>query len=132
MGKRSTARRLAMQIMFQLSMGQSDAEFLLEQSAQSEKLIAETVNFARELIAGTREHLPEIDKFISEKSIGWSIERITGVDRAILRLAIHEMRFLKTAPSIVINEAVELAKKFSTAESAKFVNGILGSLADTV
>ena len=117
-----------MQIMFQLGMGQKDQEFLLEQSAQSERLIPETVNFARELLTGAREHLTEIDKYISEKSIGWSLERITAVDRAILRLAIYEIKFLQTPPSVAINEAVELAKKFSTAESAKFVNGILGSL----
>ena len=119
-----------MQIMFQLGLGQKDIDFLLEQSAQSEKLIPETVNFARDLLNGTQEHLTEIDKYISAKSIGWSLERITAVDRAILRLAIYEIKYLQTPPSVAINEAVELAKKFSTAESAKFVNGILGGLID--
>ncbi|GBR76828.1 transcription antitermination factor NusB [Candidatus Termititenax persephonae] len=128
MGKRSTARRLAMQTIFQLGMGQQDVDFLLEQSAQSEKLIPETVNFARELLTGVRAHLAEIDQHITAKSIGWSLERITAVDRAILRLAIYEIKFLQTPPSVAINEAVELAKRFSTAESAKFVNGILGGL----
>lgn len=128
MGKRSTSRRLAMQVMFQLDMGQEDLDFLLEQSAQSEKLIADTVNFAGVLIKGVRENLPAIDKIISEKSIGWSIERLTNVDRAILRLALYEILYLQTPASVVINEAVNLAKKFATAESPKFVNGILGSV----
>ncbi|MDR2428999.1 MAG: transcription antitermination factor NusB [Candidatus Margulisbacteria bacterium] len=130
MGKRSTARRLAMQVLFQLDAGQNDLDFLLEQSARRERLIADTVRFAGELANGARGHLAELDKYIAEKSIGWSLTRITGVDRAILRLAVYEIRFLRTPPSVAINEAVELAKKFSTAESAKFVNGILGGLAE--
>ncbi|MDR2432068.1 MAG: transcription antitermination factor NusB [Candidatus Margulisbacteria bacterium] len=128
MGKRSTSRRLAMQIMFQLDMGQNDPDFLLEQARLSERLIADTVDFARRLIVGARENLAEIDKLISAKSIGWALGRITGVDRAVLRLAIYEIKYLRTPPSVVINEAVNLAKKFSTAESSKFVNGILGGL----
>ena len=119
-----------MQILFQLGLGQEDLDFLLEQSTQNEKLIPETVNFARDLLNGTREHLEEIDRQITEKSIGWSLERITAVDRAILRLAIYEIQYLQTPPSVAINEAVELAKKFSTSDSAKFVNGILGGLVD--
>ncbi|MDR1453190.1 MAG: transcription antitermination factor NusB [Candidatus Margulisbacteria bacterium] len=130
MGKRSTARRLAMQVLFQLDAGQNDLDFLLEQSARRERLIPETVRFAGELASGAREHLAELDKYIVEKSIGWSLARITSVDRAILRLAVYEIRFLRTPPSVAIDEAVELAKKFSTAESAKFVNGILGGLAE--
>jgi N utilization substance protein B len=130
MGKRSTARRLAMQVLFQLDAGQNDLNFLLEESARRERLIPETARFAGELAAGAREHLAELDKYIAEKSIGWALERITGVDRAILRLAVYEIKFLRTPPSVAINEAVELAKKFSTAESAKFVNGILGGLAE--
>ena len=128
MGKRSTARRLAMQVMFQLDMSREDMEFLLEQSRAGESLIKDTVDFARNLLTGTRENLPAIDKVISEKSIGWSLDRITNVDRAILRLAVYEIQYLKESPNVVINEAVNLAKRFSTAESSKFVNGILGSL----
>ncbi|GBR73990.1 transcription termination/antitermination protein NusB [Candidatus Termititenax aidoneus] len=130
MGKRSTARRLAMQVLFQLDAGQDDLTFLLEQSARRERLLPDTMQFAGELALGAREHLAELDKYIAEKSIGWALERIAGVDKAILRLAVYEIKFLQTPPSVAINEAVELAKKFSTAESAKFVNGILGGLAE--
>jgi N utilization substance protein B len=130
MGKRSTARRLAMQVLFQLDAGQDDLNFLLEQSARRERLLPDTLQFARELALGAREQLAALDEYIAEKSIGWALKRIAGVDKAILRLAVYEIKFLQTPPSVAINEAVELAKKFSTAESAKFVNGILGGLAE--
>jgi N utilization substance protein B len=128
MGKRTTARRLAMQTLFQLDMGQDNLEFALTSAAETENFLDDTVDFARELVHGTWESREAIDKLIAEKSIGWSLERITGVDKAILRLAIYEIQFIKTPASVVINEAVNLAKKFSTEDSSKFVNGILGSL----
>jgi len=128
MSKRSTARRLAMQVMFQLDMGQENPDFLLAEAAQREKFIADTVMFAGELLSGLQKNLAAVDKVIAEKSIGWSLERITKVDRAILRLAVYEIQYLKESPNVVINEAVNLAKRFSTSESSKLVNGILGSL----
>lgn len=119
-----------MQVLFQLDAGQNDLNFLLEQSARRERLLPDTMQFAGELALGAREHLAVLDKYIADKSIGWALGRIAGVDKAILRLAVYEIKFLQTPPSVAINEAVELAKKFSTAESAKFVNGILGGLAE--
>jgi N utilization substance protein B len=100
----------------------------LQSAAESENFLEDTLVFARELVAGAQEHMAEINTIISEKSIGWSIERITSVDKAILRLAVYEILYLKTPASVVINEAVNLAKKFSTEDSSKFVNGILGNL----
>ena len=81
------------------------------------------------LVNGTRENLEAIDKMIADKSKDWKVERMSGIDRNIVRLAIFEMNFSsdKLVPNIAINEAVELAKKFGTDESARFVNGILGS-----
>lgn len=133
MGKRSTARRLAMQILFQLDSGQdrSRIDTLLEMTKDNEKFLQETIDFSRDLIQGVLNNLEEIDKIISEKSIGWSLERINNVDRSIMRIAIYEILFLKAPPSVAINEAVNLAKKFSTAESSKFVNGILGKLVES-
>lgn len=128
MGKRSTGRRLAMQILFQLDMGQDDTQFALHSSAESEQFLPETVEFAQSIVDGVKANLQDLDAFIQEKSIGWSLERITGVDKAILRSAIYEIRYLNTPASVVINEAVNLAKRFSTEDSSKFVNGILGTL----
>lgn len=128
MGKRSTGRRLAMQILFQMDMGQDDTHFALHASAESEQFLPETVEFAEALVDGVKANMETLDTFIKEKSIGWSLERITGVDKAILRSAIYEIKHLETPASVVINEAVNLAKRFSTEDSSKFVNGILGTL----
>jgi len=82
--------------------------------------------FADPLIKGTLEHRDEIDKIIVEHAKNWDLHRIAGVDRNILRLSIYEMLHREDIPPIVsINEAVDIAKKFSTEDSGKFVNGIL-------
>ncbi len=129
MGKRSTARRLAMQIIFQVELtGNNDLDFAFEQTKENESFMAETVDFARGLVEGVLEKKEELDRIIKEKSIGWSLDRITTVDKSILRIGIYEMQYLKTPCSVAINEAVNLAKKFSTEDSSKFVNGILGKL----
>ena len=80
MGKRSTGRRLAMQVLFQLDMGQADVDFALNASAESEQFLGETVTFAKNIVEGVQKNLTELDAFITEKSIGWSLERITAVD----------------------------------------------------
>lgn len=117
-----------MQTLFQMNMSEQDLGFLLEAATEAEQFLPETVDFARQIVEGVHQNMAEIDRMISEKSIGWSLERITNVDRAILRMAIYELVHIKTPASVVINEAVNLAKKFSTAESSKFINGILGNL----
>lgn len=82
--------------------------------------------FADPLIKGTIQHLQELDEAIQKYTKNWDLRRIAVVDRNILRLAIFEMRYRSDIPPIVsINEAVDIAKKFSTEESGRFVNGIL-------
>ena len=133
MGKRSTARRLAMQVIYQLKVGpNNDVDFILENTQENESFLDETIDFTRELVDGVRANQEKIDQIIKEKAIGWSLDRITNVDKSILRLAIYEIDELKTPPSVAINEAVNLAKKFSTEDSSKFVNGILGKLVETM
>ncbi|MBU0580008.1 MAG: transcription antitermination factor NusB [Candidatus Margulisbacteria bacterium] len=131
MGKRSTASRLAMQVLYQLDIQPtSNVEELVDHTMANDSFLEETRNFTIELVSGTWENKNEIDAVIKERSIGWSIERINNVDRSILRLSIYELKFSDTPPSVVINEAVNLAKKFGTEDSSKFINGILGGLAD--
>ena len=78
---------------------------------------------------GTKTHLAEIDEMISKNSKRWAKERISKVDLAILRLAIYEICFSQEIPSsVAINEAIELAKEFSTEEAPAFINGVLGSI----
>jgi N utilization substance protein B len=89
--------------------------------------------FARELVAAATEHTPQIDKLIGESSKNWRIDRMSRVDRNILRLGACELIAFREVPvKVVINEAVELAKRFGTAESSAFVNGVLDRIAGAV
>jgi len=86
----------------------------------------EVVAFANMLSTGTMENLAKIDELITQYTKNWNLKRMASVDRNILRVAIYELVFYKDTPvNVVINEAVELAKKYSTSESGGFVNGIL-------
>lgn len=85
--------------------------------------------FAEELIAGVQAHAEEIDQLLSESLENYRLERVAAVDRNILRLALHEMLHRPDIPDrVVINEAIEIAKRFGTTESSGFVNGILDSI----
>lgn len=128
--KRRKARELALEFIYQTEIRDELEEFtedvlvffLEEQRVEDEEI----KNFATTLIKGTLANLPLIDKKISKYSINWSLSRMSYIDRNIMRVAIYEILFLDTIPELVsINEAIELAKKYSTIESPKFVNGIL-------
>lgn len=89
--------------------------------------------FAASLITGTVEHLKEIDEQIVKYAKNWNINRIANVDKTILRLAIYEMLYRNDIPPVVsINEAVDIAKKYSTEDSGKFVNGILDKVRENI
>ncbi len=84
--------------------------------------------FMESLVRGTTAKTPEIDKLISEKSANWRLERMSVVDRNILRLAIYEMAEVATPAAVVIDEAIELARQFSGDESVPFINGVLDAI----
>jgi N utilization substance protein B len=84
--------------------------------------------FARELLEGTLGHLTEVDALISEHAERWRLERMAMVDRNVLRLAVYELLYEDTPSKVVINEALEVTKKFSTDEAVQFVNGILDAV----
>ncbi len=90
--------------------------------------VGEYRDFAGSLIRGTWEHKAEYDESIEGSSRKWSLHRIGRVEAAIMRMALHEMRRMSTPPSVAINEAVELTKRYASERAASFVNGILGSL----
>ncbi len=81
------------------------------------------------LVAGVQEHLTEIDAEIDAHSTGWRITRMPAVDRTILRIGVYELQYTDTPVGVVVSEAVELAKRYSTAKSGSFVNGVLASVA---
>ncbi|RRJ87291.1 transcription antitermination factor NusB [Gulosibacter macacae] len=87
--------------------------------------------YAREIVLGVDEHAIEIDEAIESASRDWTIDRMPRIDRAILRIGVWELKYNAEVPvGVVINEAVESAKQYSTDDSARFVNGVLGRIAE--
>jgi len=121
---------LAMQILYQRDItGESVGRILATKSYSVEE--GEPDGFCRELVGGVEGHLDEIDETIGTVSENWSVSRMPLVDRNILRLATYEVLYLDDVPaSVAINEAVELAKVFGGEDSSKFVNGVLGKIAE--
>ncbi len=126
MGTRRKSREAALQIFFQLDFnGQNLGE--LFKLYWAENLVAPEIRlFTEELCLGTLAQRDAIDALIEKHSTNWKMSRMTHVDRSILRLATYELVYLPEIPSsVTINEALEIAKKYGTDESAAFINGIL-------
>jgi N utilization substance protein B len=117
-----------MQMLFQWDMSKQDFAKLEVKFWKSAKAADKTREFANELFEGTAKDAAVLDALIVGHSDNWRFERMAAIDRAILRLAIHEMQHAQTPAKVVLNEAVDLAKKFSSEESGGFVNGILDSV----
>jgi transcription antitermination protein NusB len=129
MGIRRTARECALQMLYQHDVGKVDREEILESFWEMNEQPAKVCAFANELFEGTLDRLKEIDKTIQQHTQNWRLSRMAAVDRNILRLAVYEfLADCGTPGTVVINEALEIAKKFSTHESAQFVNGVLDSI----
>ena len=134
MAARHLSRQRALQVLYQWDLSKQPVEQAI--SAFYDTLYSEENerkpgrdSFMEELAKGTSEMASDIDSRISAKSENWKLERMPIVDRNILRLAIYEMLHREDIPPVVsINEAVDIAKKFSTQDSGKFVNGILDKI----
>jgi N utilization substance protein B len=125
---RRFARELALQALFAVEIGRHDPSVVLEQIL-SHRGIEEHRVFVKDLVLGTIEYAADADFRIAPLLHGWTIERLPTIDRLLLRMSLFELdRRSQTPRSVVINEAVELAKKFSTEESGRFVNGVLSSV----
>ena len=114
-----------MQMLFQWDMSQQDPAKLEAKFWRSAKAADKTREFANQLFEGAAKEIAALDEIIGKHCENWRFERLAAIDRAILRLAIHEMSSADTPPKVVLNEAVELAKKFSSEQSGAFVNGVL-------
>ncbi|MDD2574140.1 MAG: transcription antitermination factor NusB [Firmicutes bacterium] len=126
---RKRARELAVQFLFQMEVRKEDHVGLMEDFLEDYPMQEEDMRFFRENIEGTVKNLRDIDILISGKLKNWTLERLPGVDLAVLRNALYEIMYRDDIPiKVSINEAVDLAKKFSDSESGVFVNGILGNL----
>jgi transcription antitermination factor NusB len=124
--KRTRARELALQALYQIDLRKDLTETEIDDFLEKESDDAGMLNFARDLVQGCRANLEEIDVSIKEVAENWDIHRMAVLDRNILRLAVYELKYLEDVPpKVTINEAVELGKRFSTASSGAFINGIL-------
>lgn len=118
-----------MKALFQVDLGQVPEEQALAASMEGEDLPPQAKEFARQLLAGTIQRLSELDQAIASYARGWSLERMARLDLNLLRLAAYEILYRDDIPpAVTVNEAVELVKRYSTADSGRFINGILGSI----
>lgn len=127
--KRSKARELAMQGLYQLDIQGQDLLGRLGEFFKENEANESTCKLAFEWTKKTWENMDACDELITASTIKWKMSRLSFVDKSILRLAVYQLKFCNDIPpKVVINEAIELAKKFSTANSGAFVNGVLDAI----
>ena len=129
--KRRKAREYALQLLFQIDFTNKQIDLKeLEEFWSDKKEKRDVRGFTEDLVKGTLERINEIDRMIEKVTENWLLKRMAAVDRNILRFAAYEILYRKDIPSAVtINEAIEIAKKYSSIESASFLNGVLDRLA---
>jgi N utilization substance protein B len=130
MTRRTRGREIALQILYQTEQNPglpaAEVRRFVDRRLLGDKRLVE---FAESLIAGVHANQPRIDALISDVAENWRLDRMAAIDRNILRLGAYEMIFCPEVPTkVAINEALELAKRYSTAQSSRFVNGILDRL----
>lgn len=148
--KRRAGRQMALQMLYQREMGgattpqvlhhynpvdlleavrdEPDEDTLVRISGQPGQM-GEALTYARRLVEGTASHLDELDGLIREQAENWRLERMSAVDRNVLRLAVFELLYEPDVPKLVVlDEAIELAKRFGSEQSGRFVNGLLDGL----
>ncbi len=126
MGKRRKARETALQALFQADFHGSDYQESLRLFWEEQSLDPEVLEFAHQLVEGVIPRVAELDNLIEEHSDHWKVNRMSRVDRNILRLAAYELLELAEIPfKVTIDEAIEMAKKYGSSESGAFINGIL-------
>lgn len=127
--RRRQERIVALLVLYQWDMVGGDWQTILDR-VLAEAGVDPTAAYCAELLPGIAQHKPVLDNHVTRLAIDWRVERMAVIDRNILRLAAYEILYRPDVPvSAAINEAIELAKTFSTPEAARFINGILGQLA---
>jgi N utilization substance protein B len=126
MGTRRKARELAVQLLYQHDLVKMDPEGAMHLFWEYFPVALEVREFCTQLVLGTLDRLSMIDELLSEASENWSLTRMSVVDRNILRLATYELLDRpEIPPSVSLNEAIEIAKKYSSPDAAVFINGVL-------
>ncbi len=127
---RTKARETVLQALYQMDLADGSERECLDEVCRSRKLAPDTKEYCETLFYGVTGHLGEIDRLIEGCSENWTVDRMGVIDRNILRMAVFELLYRAEVPyKVVIDEAVELAKKFGTGESSAFINGILDRVA---
>ena len=128
MSRRSRAREIALQALFQEDLNPENALSNLGAFLGARLQEEEMREFSKQLVLGVKRNQEELDALLAEKAEHWSIHRMPATDRNLLRLGAYEIRYADTPDRVAINEAVELAKRYGTANSPQFINGILDKL----
>lgn len=129
MGARRKARELALQMLFQHDMAGNEPDMIITTFDDLQKSKPNTREFATKIFRGTVNHLSEIDDMIQAQAENWRLSRMAVVDRNIIRMSVYEFLHETDTPKLVIiDEAIEIAKKFGTQKSSQFINGILDGI----
>ncbi len=140
MSKRRRGREMAVQMLYQSDLGETRPAAVFHHfnthdylpSKLSDENAAHAFDYAKRLVDGATEHREEIDELIKSQADNWRLERMSAVDRNVLRLAVYEFLYETDVPKLVVmDEAIELAKKFGSEQSGRFVNGLLDGLLKT-
>ncbi len=128
MSLRHKSREFALQMLFQWEVGRHDPRRIEDGFWRIARAEKSTRAFADELFEGVASDAPALDAIVATHAENWRLDRMAVIDRAILRLGVFELRAKKTPAKVVLNEAVELAKKFSSEDAAPFINGVLDAV----
>lgn len=129
MSLRSKSREFALQMLFQWEMGRQEPKRLEAAFWKGARAEPATREFANQLFEGTAAETERLDALVESHADNWRVGRMSAIDRAILRLAAYELTRTSTPPKVILDEAIELAKRFSGDEAAPFVNGVLDAIA---
>lgn len=131
MKTRRRARRVTLEILYEIDIAEHLPEAVIGRRLQEQPMESAGVDFTQKLVHGVIEHKDDMDKLISEYAPEWPLDQMAVIDRNILRIAIFEFLIDSGTPvKVAINEAVELAKLYGADSAPRFINGVLGSLAD--
>lgn len=131
--ERTYQRGIALQALYEHDLSDHDIASILENRFGAIEITDESKTFITELALGVLEHKDELDRMIEKYAVDWPIDQIAVIDRNIIRIAAYEFAISKKTPDkVAINESIELAKTFGSETAPKFVNGVLGSIADNL
>ncbi len=129
MGKRRKSREHTLKILYRRDITNEDIDKIIKSYWEENKINSGITEFSEQLAKGTVNNLEKIDDYIGKVSEHWALDRMGVIDRNILRIAVHELLFMEDIPpKVTIDEAIEIAKKFGTDDSADFVNGLLDKI----